>query len=203
MFPLPCTHVHTHVSTVVSNHIFSNTKSQTERNGSKSRSRFSSSSCFQIPRIKWKPNVFSTCLFIGMAYPFVFLRVLSKHLMIWVEGLEMCAFTFAGAFSNTQRKKKKTKSTHWCEGDAAALHARHFRVRQTVISTNRRREVATAEFFDLRLLQSRHQSSAAFGGGDARFLGTLSTNQAKNSGQKKISSNNSTTGKTGHTRTIQ
>ena len=109
----------------------------------------------------------------------------------------MFAFTSAGAFSNTQQKKKKTKSTHWCEGDAAALHARHLRVRQTVISTKRRREVAIAEFFDLRLLQSRHQSSAAFGGGDVRFLGMLSPNQAKNSGQKKISSNNSTPGKLG------
>ena len=51
------------------------------------------------------------------------------------------------------------------EGDAAALKARPLRVQQTTMLTKRKREVAAAEFFDLRLLQSRHQSFAAINGG--------------------------------------
>ena len=42
------------------------------------------------------------------------------------------------------------------------------------------RTLAAAEFFDLRLLQSRHQSFGAFDdGGDAGLLGTLSPNLEK------------------------
>ena len=65
------------------------------------------------------------------------------------------------------------------DGDAAALQARPLRGCHTVMFGKRRCEVAAAEFFDLRLLQSRHQTFAAFDGGDACPLWTLGPNRAK------------------------
>ena len=64
---------------------------------------------------------------------------------------------------NSNRKKRnadRPRAMRNCalvrlEGDAAALEARPFRVRQLMMLTQRLREVAAAEFFDLRLLQSR------------------------------------------------
>ena len=84
------------------------------------------------------------------------------------------------------------------EGVAAAdLQARSLCVRQTVmVDKTQARGVAAAEFFDLGLLQSRHQSFAAVGGGDACFLGMLSLNHAKASALKKNLETNSHTGKT-------
>ena len=82
----------------------------------------------------------------------------------------------------------------WLESDAAALKVRPLRITETMMLTNR--EMATSKFFDLRRLQSRYQSFAAFDGGDACLLRTLSPHLAKTSAQKKNIENNSNTGKT-------
>ena len=118
----------------------------------------------------------------------LFFIVLFQHWMSSVADLEMCAFIFASAVS---KREKKTKWVHASsdhlrvmrscalvrlEGDAAALKARQLRVWQVVMLSKRKREVAAAEFFDFRLLQSRH-------GDEACLLGTLSLNLAEHSAQ--------------------
>ena len=70
------------------------------------------------------------------------------------------------------------------EVDAAALKPRSL-PRPANYDTDKTRGVEAAEFFDLRRLQSRHQSLAAFDGGDACLPGTLSPNLAKASTRKE------------------
>ena len=115
----------------------------------------------------------------------LFFIVLFQHLIIWVVDLgNVCFYVRGGHSQNSKRKNEMgafilRSAPCGAELRIGAIKARPLRVWQTVMLRKRRREVAAAEFFDLRLLQSRHQSFAAFDGGDACLLGNLSKNIAK------------------------